>query len=57
VAEGGKPRSFDVLEEEVIRLAIGHCRGPMGEIARGLGIGRSTRDQELKDDRRGAAAV
>ena len=38
----GHLRSLDDIESDVIRLAIGHYRGRMTEVARRLGIGRST---------------
>jgi len=38
----GHLRSLDAIEADVIRLAIGHYRGRMTEVARRLGIGRST---------------
>ena len=36
-----------VAEPDVIRLAIGHYRGRMTEVARRLGIGRSTLYRKL----------
>ena len=39
---GGEVRSLDEIEAEVIRLALGHYHGQMSEVARRLGIGRST---------------
>ncbi len=38
----GNMRPLDDIEADVIRLAIGHYRGRMTEVARRLGIGRST---------------
>ena len=38
----GHLRSMEELEADIIRLAIGHYRGRMTEVARRLGIGRST---------------
>ena len=38
----GNMRPLDEIEADVIRLAIGHYRGRMTEVARRLGIGRST---------------
>ena len=35
-------RQLAEIEADVIRLAIGHYRGRMTEVARRLGIGRST---------------
>jgi DNA-binding NtrC family response regulator len=43
----GKLRSFDDMEAEIIRKAIHHCRGRMSEVARQLGIGRSTLYRKL----------
>jgi DNA-binding NtrC family response regulator len=47
--ERGELRPFDALEAEVIRFAVGHYRGHMSEVARRLGIGRSTLYRKLKD--------
>src|SRR5690606_34050820 len=38
----GNLRALEDIEADVIRLAIGHYRGRMTEVARRLGIGRST---------------
>src|SRR3546814_5755215 len=38
----GNIRALADIEADVIRLAIGHYRGRMTEVARRLGIGRST---------------
>ena len=43
----GHLRSLDDIESDVIRLAIGHYRGRMTEVARRLGIGRSTLYRKL----------
>ncbi len=40
--EQGELRPFEVLEEEVIRFALDRYSGCMSEVARRLGIGRST---------------
>jgi DNA-binding NtrC family response regulator len=45
----GELRPFEVLEEEVIRFAIDHYSGRMSEVARRLGIGRSTLYRKIKD--------
>ena len=37
------------IEADVIRLAIGHYRGRMTEVARRLGIGRSTLYRKLAE--------
>jgi DNA-binding NtrC family response regulator len=42
-------RPLDQIEADVIRLAIGHYRGRMTEVARRLGIGRSTLYRKLAD--------
>jgi len=47
--ERGEMRPFEVLEEEVIRFAIDHYRGQMSEVARRLGIGRSTLYRKVRD--------
>jgi DNA-binding NtrC family response regulator len=43
----GHMRSMEELEADIIRLAIGHYRGRMTEVARRLGIGRSTLYRKL----------
>jgi DNA-binding NtrC family response regulator len=43
----GHLRSMDEIEADLIRLAIGHYRGRMTEVARRLGIGRSTLYRKL----------
>jgi DNA-binding NtrC family response regulator len=43
----GNLRTLDEIEADVIRLAIGHYRGRMTEVARRLGIGRSTLYRKL----------
>jgi DNA-binding NtrC family response regulator len=43
----GNLRALDEIEADVIRLAIGHYRGRMTEVARRLGIGRSTLYRKL----------
>ncbi|WP_084583757.1 sigma-54-dependent transcriptional regulator [Sphingomonas azotifigens] len=43
----GHLRPLDEIEADVIRLAIGHYRGRMTEVARRLGIGRSTLYRKL----------
>ena len=40
---------LEEIEADVIRLAIGHYRGRMTEVARRLGIGRSTLYRKLSD--------
>ena len=43
----GNLRPLEAIEADVIRLAIGHYRGRMTEVARRLGIGRSTLYRKL----------
>lgn len=45
----GHLRALDEIEADVIRLAIGHYRGRMTEVARRLRIGRSTLYRKLGD--------
>ena len=45
--EDGNVRALEDIEADVIRLAIGHYRGRMTEVARRLGIGRSTLYRKL----------
>jgi DNA-binding NtrC family response regulator len=45
----GHLRSLEAIEADVIRLAIGHYRGRMTEVARRLGIGRSTLYRKLAE--------
>ncbi|MGB3470947.1 MAG: sigma-54 dependent transcriptional regulator [Erythrobacter sp.] len=47
--EDGNLRPLEDIEADVIRLAIGHYRGRMTEVARRLGIGRSTLYRKLSD--------
>ncbi len=47
--EQGQVRSLAAIEEEMIRLAIAHYRGQMSQVARKLGIGRSTLYRKLKE--------
>jgi DNA-binding NtrC family response regulator len=44
----GETRPLDEIEREVIRFAISHYRGQMSEVARRLGIGRSTLYRKLE---------
>jgi len=48
-AADGNLRPLEEIEADVIRLAIGHYRGRMTEVARRLGIGRSTLYRKLSD--------
>lgn len=45
----GHIRLLEEIEADVIRLAIGHYRGRMTEVARRLGIGRSTLYRKLAE--------
>ena len=47
--DDGNMRQLEQIEADVIRLAIGHYRGRMTEVARRLGIGRSTLYRKLAD--------
>ncbi len=47
--ESGHIRQLADIEADVIRLAIGHYRGRMTEVARRLGIGRSTLYRKLSE--------
>ena len=48
-AADGNLRPLEDIEADVIRLAIGHYRGRMTEVARRLGIGRSTLYRKLTE--------
>ncbi|MBF5092093.1 MULTISPECIES: sigma-54 dependent transcriptional regulator [unclassified Novosphingobium] len=48
-AADGNLRPLEEIEADVIRLAIGHYRGRMSEVARRLGIGRSTLYRKLSE--------
>ena len=47
--ERGNVRSLSEVEFEMIKLAIDHYEGQMSEVARRLGIGRSTLYRKLKE--------
>lgn len=47
--ENGHIRPLEVIEADLIRLAIGHYRGRMTEVAKRLGIGRSTLYRKLAE--------
>jgi len=49
IDERGNVRSLAAVELEMIRLAIDHYNGQMSEVARRLGIGRSTLYRKLKE--------
>lgn len=47
--ENGDIRPLTAIEADMIRLALGHYRGHMTEIARKLGIGRSTLYRKMRE--------
>jgi DNA-binding NtrC family response regulator len=47
--ERGNVRALADVEGEMIRLAVDHYNGQMSEVARRLGIGRSTLYRKLKE--------
>ena len=49
LSEEGHVRPVSEIEEELIRFALIHYRGRMSEVARRLGIGRSTLYRKLRD--------
>ena len=49
VTEGGHIRKLDEVEADMIRLALNRYRGQMSEVARKLGIGRSTLYRKMRD--------
>jgi DNA-binding NtrC family response regulator len=49
LSSNGEMRKLDDLEKETIRFALTHYRGQMSEIARRLGIGRSTLYRKMKE--------
>lgn len=49
INEHGDLRPLAEIEEELIRFALGFYRGQMSQVARKLGIGRSTLYRKLKD--------
>jgi DNA-binding NtrC family response regulator len=49
VNDAGHMRRLDDIEAQVIRMAIDHYDGHMSEVARRLGIGRSTLYRKLKE--------
>ena len=52
----GHLRPLEEIEADIIRLAIGHYRGRMTEVARRLGIGRSTLYRKLSRYESGSPA-
>ncbi|MEE4238095.1 MAG: sigma-54 dependent transcriptional regulator [Anderseniella sp.] len=49
VTEGGHIRTLEEIEADMIRLALTRYRGQMSEVARKLGIGRSTLYRKMRD--------
>ena len=45
----GHMRKLEEIESEIIRMAISRYEGHMSEVARRLGIGRSTLYRKLKE--------
>jgi DNA-binding NtrC family response regulator len=49
LGQTGEMRKLEDIEAETIRFALQHYRGQMSEIARRLGIGRSTLYRKMKE--------
>ncbi|HEY3623797.1 MAG TPA: helix-turn-helix domain-containing protein, partial [Roseiarcus sp.] len=49
INDSGDVRMLEEIESEVIRFALTHYRGQMSQMARKLGIGRSTLYRKMKD--------
>ena len=49
VTDGGHIRKLEEVEADMIRLALSRYRGQMSEVARKLGIGRSTLYRKMRD--------
>lgn len=49
INDDGEFRRLDEIEADIIRLALGHYRGHITEIARRLGIGRSTLYRKMRE--------
>ncbi|MCB1380714.1 MAG: sigma-54-dependent Fis family transcriptional regulator [Alphaproteobacteria bacterium] len=49
VTDGGHIRRLEEVEADMIRLALNRYRGQMSEVARKLGIGRSTLYRKMKE--------
>ena len=49
VTDGGHIRKLEEVEADMIRLALARYQGQMSEVARKLGIGRSTLYRRMKD--------
>ena len=49
IDDSGDVRTIEEIETEVIRFAFAHYRGQMSQMARKLGIGRSTLYRKMKE--------
>jgi DNA-binding NtrC family response regulator len=49
INDSGDVRMLEEIEIEAIRFALAHYRGQMSQMARKLGIGRSTLYRKMKD--------
>jgi DNA-binding NtrC family response regulator len=49
LTDEGEVRRLDAIEADLIRLALGHYRGHITEVARRLGIGRSTLYRKMRE--------
>jgi len=49
IADNGEIRSLESMEADMIRLALGRYRGHMTEVAKRLGIGRSTLYRKMRE--------
>jgi DNA-binding NtrC family response regulator len=49
VTDKGEIRSLEAMEADMIRLALGRYRGHMTEVAKRLGIGRSTLYRKMRE--------
>ena len=49
VTDGGHIRKLEDVESDMIKLALHRYRGQMSEVARKLGIGRSTLYRKMRD--------
>ena len=49
VDDAGELRTLEAVEQDVMRFALSYCRGQISDMARKLGIGRSTLYRRMKD--------
>ena len=49
IDDSGDVRKLEDIEAEAIRFALAHYRGQMSQMARKLGIGRSTLYRKMKE--------